>query len=92
VTETSGIQFPAGAPGPTQPAMQWVPGAVSPWVTLQGHDADHSPSYSAKVKNAGAIPPLELNTTVPFYVYLFIRVRERESVSRGVRRRGSHIF
>jgi hypothetical protein len=31
--------------GPTQPPVQWVPGALSP-----GRDADHSPPSSAEVK------------------------------------------
>jgi hypothetical protein len=28
--------------GSTQPPIQWVPGAVSPWVERQGREADHS--------------------------------------------------
>jgi hypothetical protein len=40
--------------GTTQPPIQWVPG-----VKRQGREADgHSPSFSAEVKNGGAIPPL----------------------------------
>jgi hypothetical protein len=47
--------FTASRPalGPTQPHIQWVPGALSP-----GQEADHSPPSSAEVKNDGAIPPL----------------------------------
>jgi hypothetical protein len=37
---------------------QWVPGAISPWVKLLGHEADHSPPSSAEVKNGGAVPQL----------------------------------
>jgi hypothetical protein len=36
--------------GPTQPLVQWVPGALSLGVKRQGHAADHSPAVSAKVK------------------------------------------
>jgi hypothetical protein len=36
--------------GPTQPPIQWVPGALSPGVKRQGHEADHSPPTSAEVK------------------------------------------
>jgi hypothetical protein len=36
--------------GPTQPPIQWVPGAVSPGVRRQGREADHSASTSADVK------------------------------------------
>jgi hypothetical protein len=36
--------------GPTQPPIQWVPGALSLGVKWPGHEADHSPSSSAKVK------------------------------------------
>jgi hypothetical protein len=38
--------------GPTQPPVQWVPGGPFPgYKTLLRRDADHSPPYSAKVKN-----------------------------------------
>jgi hypothetical protein len=36
--------------GPTQPPIQWVPGALSLGVRLLGHEADHSPPSGAKVK------------------------------------------
>jgi hypothetical protein len=39
------------APGPTQPPIQWVPGALSLGVKRPGREADHSPPSSAKVKN-----------------------------------------
>jgi hypothetical protein len=42
------------AMGPTQPAIQWVPGALSPGVKRQ---ADQSPPCSAVAKNDEAIPP-----------------------------------
>jgi hypothetical protein len=38
--------------GPTQPPIQWVPGALSPGVKRPGREADHSPPSSAEVKNA----------------------------------------
>jgi hypothetical protein len=38
--------------GPTQPPIQWVPGAPSVSIKWPGHAADHSPPSSAKVKNA----------------------------------------
>jgi hypothetical protein len=44
--------------GPTQPPIQWVPGAASSGVKRQGREADHSPPCSAEVKNGGAIHPL----------------------------------
>jgi hypothetical protein len=34
----------------TQPAMQRIPGAVSPGVKRPGREADHSPPTSAKIK------------------------------------------
>jgi len=37
--------------GPTQPSVQWVPGALSLWVKWVGHEVDHSPASSAEVKN-----------------------------------------
>jgi hypothetical protein len=36
--------------GPTQPPIQWVPGAVSLEVKRPGREADHSPPSSAEVK------------------------------------------
>jgi hypothetical protein len=36
--------------GPTQPPVQWVPGALSPGKKLPGREADHSPPTSADVK------------------------------------------
>jgi hypothetical protein len=35
--------------GPTQPPIQWVPGALSPGVKLPGRKANHSPPTSAEV-------------------------------------------
>jgi hypothetical protein len=37
-------------PGPTQPPIQWVPGAFSLVVKRLGREADHSPPSSAEVK------------------------------------------
>jgi hypothetical protein len=36
--------------GPSQPPIQWVPGALSPGVKRLGREADHSPPSSAAVK------------------------------------------
>jgi hypothetical protein len=44
--------------GPTQPHIQWVPRALSLGVKQLGHEADHSPPSSAKVKMHGVVPPL----------------------------------
>jgi hypothetical protein len=38
------------APGPTQPPIQWVIGALSLGAKRPGHEADHSPPYRAEVK------------------------------------------
>jgi hypothetical protein len=64
--DSDGLDGPGSIPGsaytptlgPTQPPIQWVPGALSPRVTRQGREADHSPPTSAVVKNVEAIPPL----------------------------------
>jgi hypothetical protein len=37
--------------GPTQPPIQWVPGALSLGVKWPGYEADNSPPSSVKVKN-----------------------------------------
>jgi hypothetical protein len=36
--------------GPTQPPIQWVPGALSLGVKRPGREADHSPPSTAEVK------------------------------------------
>jgi hypothetical protein len=36
--------------GPTQPPIQWVPGAPSLGVKWPGREADHPPQSSAEVK------------------------------------------
>jgi hypothetical protein len=49
--------------GPTQPPIQWVPGDLFLAVKWLGHEADHSPPSSAKVKNAWSYtstPPILL--------------------------------
>jgi hypothetical protein len=43
--------------GPTQSPVQWIPKALSPEVKRPGRVADHSPPYSAEVKNGGATRP-----------------------------------
>jgi hypothetical protein len=42
--------------GPTQPAIKWVPGALSPGVKRPGREAHHSPP--SEVKNGGAASSL----------------------------------
>jgi hypothetical protein len=37
--------------GPTQPPIQWIPGALSRVVKRLSGEADHSPPTSAEVKN-----------------------------------------
>jgi hypothetical protein len=44
--------------GLIQPPIQWAPGVTSQGVKRLGHEADHLPPSSAKVKNGGAISPL----------------------------------
>jgi hypothetical protein len=46
------------APGPTQPPIEWLAGALSLGVKRPGRETDHLPSFIAEVKNGGAIPPL----------------------------------
>jgi len=38
--------------GPTQPPIQWIPGALSLGVKRPGREADHSHPSSAEVQNA----------------------------------------
>jgi hypothetical protein len=53
--------------GPTQPPIQWVPGALSLRLKRPGSEADHSPPSSAEVKNAWSYtstPPIRLHGLV----------------------------
>jgi hypothetical protein len=50
--------------GPTQPPIQWVPGAFSLGVKRQRREADHSPPSSAEVKNAW------IYTSTPQYIFM----------------------
>jgi hypothetical protein len=62
---SSRVRFPGGGGGgeififttasrtalrPTQPPIQWVPGALSPVVRRPGREAHHSPPSNAEVK------------------------------------------
>jgi hypothetical protein len=75
----SRVRFPAGAGnfslkttasrpalGPTQPPIQWVPGAVSLGVKRPGRVADHSPQSSAEVNEWSytPTPPIRLHGMV----------------------------
>jgi hypothetical protein len=71
--------------GPTQPSIQWVPGAFSLGVKHLGHEADHSPPSSAKVKECmelyihspdtfswhGAQLKNSIGTTLLFFTFTF---------------------
>jgi hypothetical protein len=37
--------------------VQWVLAALSPRINRSGHEADHSPPYSAEIKNAMPLLP-----------------------------------
>jgi len=57
--------FPCiSALGPTQPPIQWVPGALSLGVKRLRRETDHSPPSSAEVKNACSY------TSTPQYVII----------------------
>jgi hypothetical protein len=50
--------------GPTQPTVQWVPGALSLGVKRPGREADHSPPPSAEIKNVWSY-----NSTTPIRLH-----------------------
>jgi hypothetical protein len=51
-------------PGPTQPHIQWVPGALSPGVKRPEREADNSPPSSAEVKKTW------IYTSTPTYAFM----------------------
>jgi hypothetical protein len=60
--------------GPTQPPIQWVPGALSLGVKWLGCEADHSPPSSTEVKNVWSY------TSTPQYVFMvWCLVKHRDS-------------
>jgi hypothetical protein len=80
-----GVRFAAGlgilliitasrpALGPTQPPIQWVPGALSLGVKRPGRKADHSPPTNAEVKECVELylhSPLRLNGVVKIKLFL----------------------
>jgi hypothetical protein len=50
--------------GPTQPPIQWVPGALSLGVKWPGREADHSPPGQRK---SGAVLPLHQYASMVWY-------------------------
>jgi hypothetical protein len=53
--------------GPTQPPIQWVPGALSPRLKRPVCEADHSSPPSAEVKNTwnyNSIPPIRFHGAI----------------------------
>jgi hypothetical protein len=50
--------------GPTQSPIQWVPGSIYQGVKRPGHEADHTPPSSAKVKNVWSY------TSTPLSVFM----------------------
>jgi hypothetical protein len=52
--------------GPTQPSIQWVPGALTPGIRRLGLEANHSPPSSPDDKNTWSytsIPPIRLQAS-----------------------------
>jgi hypothetical protein len=44
--------------GPNQHCIQWVAGSLSLGIKQWEHEANHSSTSDAEVRNGGAIPPL----------------------------------
>jgi hypothetical protein len=66
---------------PTQPPVQWVPGALSLGVKQLGCEADHSPPSSAEVKEC-----LELYLHFPIHLHGLVLSlgKERKSTGRSL--------
>jgi hypothetical protein len=60
--------------GPTQPSIQWVPGALSPVVKRQGREVDHSTLTSAEVKKN---VDLYINSTIRLHVVVLNYVKHK---------------
>jgi hypothetical protein len=79
----------SSALGPTQPPIQWVPGALSPDVKRLEREADHSPSSGAEVKNAWSYtstPHFMAWCLVKYRIRLYgLVLRHRNSVTKPFR-------
>jgi hypothetical protein len=51
--------------GPTQPPIQWVPGALSSAMKRLRNEADHPPTSSTEVKTGRAVLPFPHTSTWP---------------------------
>jgi hypothetical protein len=60
--------------GPTQPPLQWVPGALYLGVKRPVREADHSPLSSAEVKNAW-----RYTSTPPYFFTAWCLVKNRDN-------------
>jgi hypothetical protein len=68
---------------PSQPPIQWVPGALSLGIKRPGREDDHSPPSSAEVKEYGFIAWCSAKAHGQLYLYLYtelfsfsIKIRE----------------
>jgi len=62
--------------GLTQPPIQWVPGGFSPGVKRPGYKADHSPPYSAEIKNVW-----KYTSTPPYVFVVWCLVKKTEKLT-----------
>jgi hypothetical protein len=59
--------------GSTQPPIEWAPRTVSPGVTRQGCEVDHSRPFGAEIKNDAAISPF------PICLHDVVLIKQREN-------------
>jgi hypothetical protein len=67
--------------GPTQPPLEWVPGALSQGVKRQGHEADHShvlrtfgePDMRTPIRD------LHLAFQIPYVYYYINKLRRKQA-------------
>jgi hypothetical protein len=58
--------------GPTQPAIQWIPGALTSWVKRPKREADHQYPYNSEVENAWSY----ISTPPILYVVMLIEAQD----------------
>jgi hypothetical protein len=71
--------------GPTQPPIQWVPGALSLGVKWPGREADHSPPSSVGVKNARSYTSI---SQYAFMAWCLVKHRDNFTFTFYLYRRG----
>jgi hypothetical protein len=77
--------------GPTQPPIQWVPGALSLVINRPGHEAGRSPQPSSEKRMRGATPPLLQYVFMAWYLVTHRDKFTFTNILEGLRKAMKHL-